>query len=330
MNIKKPAISPKTGYTSWYHHYQDINEKIIIDNLNSISNFENKLDIFQIDDGYQTAVGDWLSIDKNKFPNGMKVIADKIKENNLTPGLWLAPFVCEKASEIYKNHFDWILKNDDGKLVMAGNNWSGFYALDFYNIEVRDYIKNVFDVVINKWGYGLVKLDFLYAVCLFPRKYKTRGQIMCEAMDFLRECVCDKLILGCGVPLAPAFEKVDFCRIGCDIGLDWDDLPFMRLLHRERVSTKNAITNSIYRKHLDGRAFLNDPDVFLLRDDNIKLSQEQKKLLSTINGLFGSLLFTSDNVSKYDENKLKLFSKTLEYQNAQIISVTNYKSMVKI
>lgn len=330
MNIKKPNVTPKTGYTSWYHHYQNINEKIIIDNLNAISDFENKLDIFQIDDGYQTAVGDWLSIDEKKFPNGMKIIADKIKEKDLIAGLWLAPFVCEKTSEIFKNHPDWILKNNSRNDVMAGSNWSGFYALDLYNSEVRNYIRNVFDVVINQWGYDLVKLDFLYAVCLLPRKDKTRGQIMCEAMEFLRECVGDKLILGCGVPLAPAFGKVDFCRIGCDIGLDWNDKPLMRLLHRERISTRNAITNSIYRKHLDGRAFLNDPDVFLLRNENIKLSQEQKEALSMINGLFGSLLFTSDEVSKYDEHKLQLFSKTLECQNAKIISITNSKSIATI
>lgn len=330
MNIKKPTVTPKTGYTSWYHHYQNINEKIIIDNLKAISAFENKLDIFQIDDGYHTAVGDWLSIDNKKFPNGMKIIADRIKASNLTPGIWLAPFVCEKTSEIFKSHSDWILKDDNNEFVMGGSNWSGFYALDFYNQNVQDYIRNVFNVVINEWGYELVKLDFLYAVCLLPRKDKTRGQIMCEAMDFLRECVGDKLILGCGVPLAPAFGKVDFCRIGCDIGLDWDDKPLMRLLHRERVSTKNAVTNSIYRKHLDGRAFLNDPDVFLLRDENIKLTNEQKETLSIVNGLFGSLLFTSDDVSKYDKHKLQLFSKTLGYQNSEIISVANNKSFVTI
>ncbi|EKC48560.1 hypothetical protein OBE_15116, partial [human gut metagenome] len=41
---------------------------------------------------------------------------------------------------------------------------------------------------------------------------------MCEAMDFLRECVGEKMILGCGVPLMPAFGKVDYCRIGADYG----------------------------------------------------------------------------------------------------------------
>ena len=57
---------------------------------------------------------------------------------------------------------------------------------------------------------------------------------MADAMDFLRECAGDAMILGCGVPLASAFGKVEYCRIGCDVSLDWNDKPHMRLMHRER------------------------------------------------------------------------------------------------
>ena len=45
--------------------------------------------------------------------------------------------------------------------------------------------------MLDVWGFDLVKLDFLYAVCMLPTEYKTRGQIMCEAMDFLREVIGD-------------------------------------------------------------------------------------------------------------------------------------------
>lgn len=97
---------------------------------------------------------------------------------------------------------------------------------------------------------------------------------MCEAMDFIRECVSDKLILGCGVPLAPAFGKVDFCRIGADMGLNRRQ---NRSTTREDVSTPNAIYNTVFRWHLDGRAFLNDPDVFLLRNNNMFMSYKKRK-----------------------------------------------------
>ena len=103
---------------------------------------------------------------------------------------------------------------------------------------------------------------------------------MIRAMDFLRELCGDKLILGCGVPLAAAFGRVDYCRIGCDVGLSWNDNWLMQRIHRERVSTKQSISNTVFRRQLNGRAWLNDPDVFFLREENLRLSGEQKRLLA--------------------------------------------------
>ena len=67
--------------------------------------------------------------------------------------------------------------------------------------------------------------------------------------------------------------------------------------------------DTIFRRQLDGRAFLNDPDVFILRDKHVSLTKEEKEKLAIINGLFGSVLFTSDDVGKYDEYKLSLYNK---------------------
>jgi len=326
MNIKKPQCKPMNGWTSWYNYYQNINESVILENLKNFKLMNKKIDVFQIDDGYQTAVGDWLSVDGDKFPKGMKQIAEAIKDKGYKAGIWLAPFVCETNSRIFKEKKEWILRDNKGEMVLGGSNWSRFYALDIYNPEVRGYIKKVFSVILDDWGYDMVKLDFLYAVCLVPRKDKTRGQIMTEAMEFLRECVGDKLILGCGVPLGPSFGLVDYCRIGCDVGLDWDDKPYMRLLHRERVSTLNAINNAIGRRHLNGRAFLNDPDVFLLRDDNISLTKTQKETLSKVNNIFGSLIFTSDNIGNYDSSKHLCFDRIMSLKDKEIERVEWFKN----
>ena len=320
LGVKPRDAQPIFGYTSWYNHYQDINEDTISDDLRGLNALTRKAEVFQIDDGWQTAVGDWLSVDILKFPMQMKKAADDIKAAGLTPGIWLAPFVCEEKSDIFRDHKDWLLVDDDMEYVKGGSNWSGFYALDIYNEEVRDYIRNVLSTITNDWGYKLLKLDFLYAVCIVPRRDKTRGQIMSEAMDFLRECAGDAMILGCGVPLAAAFGKVDYCRIGCDVGLDWNDKPHMRLMHRERVSTKNSLLNSVFRRQLNNRAFINDPDVFLLRPHNNALSDEQKKCLAEVNALMGSVLFTSDNFYDYTEDEIKELSKILQIRNAKIIS----------
>ena len=299
MEIPKPRGGRITGYTSWYNLYQNINQESIEKDLAGFAEQPVKPDVFQIDDGYETFVGDWLSVDPRKFPGGMGSAAEKIRAAGMTPGLWLAPFAAEKKSALVKDHPEWLLRDDKGAPVVAGGNWSGFYGLDIYREEVRAYLKEVFDTVLSKWGYGLVKLDFLYACCVIPRSDKTRAEIMADGMALLRELCGDALILGCGVPLASAFGMVDYCRIGCDVALSWNDVFYMRPLHRERPSTRNTILNTVFRRQLNGRAFWNDPDVFLLRDENLKLKPEEKRLLATVNALFGGVLFTSDNPADY-------------------------------
>ncbi len=321
MAIETPKQPKRFGWTSWYNYYQNITEEIMTQNLDAANALDNKMNIIQIDDGFQTAVGDWLSVDAKKFPHGMKAIADAIKAQGSIPGIWLAPFVVQKSAKLVSDHPEWILKDAAGHFEMAGYGWGGNYALDLENDAVKEYLHNCFDVILNDWGFELVKLDFLYAATLGHHPTKTRGQRSAEAMDFLRLCVKDKLILGCGVCLGSAFGKVDYCRIGPDVSLDWDGPWYYQYIHRERVSTKNAILNSIGRRHLDQRAFLNDPDVFILRNNNVKMSHSQKEVLAQVNRLFGSLLFTSDLVSDYDEIQNKLWKITTDLKPKEIISV---------
>lgn len=320
MKIPAPRAEPMNGYTTWYNYYQNINEDIVTADLEALAKIPAKIDIFQIDDGYQTAVGDWLSIDSKKFPGGMKKVADSIHEKGLKAGLWLAPLACELKSQTAKEHPDWLIKDKNGKPVNCGGNWGGFYALDIANPEAAAYIRSVFDTVLNEWGFDMVKLDFLYAACCIPLHGKSRGQLMCEAMNFIRDCVGDKLILGCGVPLAPAFGKVDFCRIGADVDLHWHKTFYSLCTHREDVSTENTTNCSIFRRQLNGRAFLNDPDVIILRDYNVNMSFSQQKLVAKINKLFGSLLFISDNADKYTPERREAFLSALDSAETKILS----------
>lgn len=324
MQIEKPRVKRQCGYTTWYNYYTGVTEKIVKRDLDAISKLGVKINIFQIDDGYERTVGDWLEPDKRKFPSGMKAVADSIHQKNMLAGLWLAPFAVTPKSHIYQKHKDWLVRDKKGKIHFASHNWGGFYALDIYNNEVRSYIKKVFDTVLNDWGYDMVKLDFLYACSIIPIHGKSRGEIMCDAMEFLRECCKDKIILGCGVPLAPAFGKVDFCRIGADVGLCWEEKSFSR----EDVSTQHTLMNTIFRRQLDGRAFLNDPDVFLLRDNNIKMPLQKRNIIALVNSLCGNLLFVSDDVSTYTENQKKIFMDTITRSKAIISSAEFVKDKI--
>ena len=315
------------GYSSWYNHYQNINEEIIDTALWSL---DDRFQLFQIDDGFETHVGDWFDVDKTKFPDGLGPVINKIHKKGLKAGLWLAPLVAEKDSVLAKEHPDWIAHDSEGNVIYAGNNWSHFSPLDLSKPEVVQYIKDTFRHYCDI-GVDFFKLDFLYAVNLAPLPGKTRCETSEYAYQLIRECLEDKLVLGCGCTLSNAFSRFDYVRVGTDVSLIFDDWPQARVLHPERVSTKHTIQNTIYRSCLDGNMFLNDPDVFLMRDDNMKMSFAQRAALTTINALFGSLLMTSDNIAEYNEPKKAVLEHALDlFKNGKVLSYSRRGKFIDI
>lgn len=321
MGVRCRTKERIAGYSSWYNRYENINAESIREDLDGCTGMLQPGDLFQIDDGWEPAVGDWLEADEKKFPRGMKAAADEIHARGFRAGLWLAPFAAKKGSALYTEHPDWFLRGPDGRPWYCGINWGGFYALDIDHPQVIAYLEQVFDRVFNDWGYDLVKLDFLYAAAPFGSETESRAGRMIRAMELLRRLCGDKLILGCGVPVMPAFGLVDYCRVSCDVSLDWDDKPHMRLAHRERVSTRQAIGNTIFRRQLNGRAWLSDPDVFFLREENCKLTLEQKHVLATVNSLFGGVLLHSDNMAAYSPEARAQYAQLLKNRDAENIHV---------
>lgn len=122
----------------------------------------------------------------------------------------------------------------------------------------------------------------------------------------------------------------DACRIGSDAHKNWKGDIFNKMnLNNEVPCSRTALTNALFRHGLDGRAFANDPDVFFLRDTNIKYTEEQKLVLGKINDVTGSVLFVSDNAGDYTEKEmgyLKHFFtekdyevKLVEFESANVV-----------
>lgn len=312
------------GYSSWYNRYQKIDEAAIRQDLAGCRTIFQPGDLFQIDDGWEPMVGDWLQEDSKKFPNGMAKMAQEIHEAGFQAGLWLAPFVAEEKSELYHSHPDWFLKIN-GSDWKDGCNWSGFYSLDIDHPQVQDYLRRVFARVFDEWKFDLVKLDFLYAAAPFGTSTESRAARMYRAMRFLRECCDSHPILGCGVPVMPAFGLVEYCRISCDVTLDWNDNLMMQCLHRERPSTKQAIGNILSRRALNERAYLSDPDVFFLRTENCRLTPKQKMMLGRIDALLGGVFLTSDDPSSYTDEMKAQYQELRHLTEAQQVLMLEEK-----
>ena len=316
LGVKPRTEQRVAGYCSWYNRYQKISAETIRNDLLGCAKQLSPGDLFQIDDGWEPKVGDWLEPDRQKFPEGMRAAADAIHEKGFQAGLWLAPFAAQRSSRLFREHPDWFLQKN-GRPWLAGIGWGGFYALDIDKPQVIDYLEKAFRRVLEEWDYDLVKLDFLYAAAPFGGETETRAGRMIRAMELLRRLCGEKKILGCGVPLMPAFGLADYCRVGCDVSLDWDNTPLMRMTNRERPSTRQAIGNTVYRRQLNGRAFLSDPDVFFLREENLKLSAEQKRTLAEVNALFGGVLLHSDDMSRWSGEARDFYQRLLRLRDAE-------------
>ena len=121
MNHKRlPYPEVPTGWCSWYAYGPDVTEQHIFDNLTTIKTRIPQLKFIQIDDGYQKHMGDWLKQHPN-FPSPIKDLCLKIKDEGFEPAIWVAPFIAEKDSDLFHEHPDWFIKDDDGRPLPSGD-----------------------------------------------------------------------------------------------------------------------------------------------------------------------------------------------------------------
>jgi alpha-galactosidase len=307
------------GYESWYRHYTHISEDIIRSDLEGLEKNGNLIKlryldrgrpvIFQIDDGWEQAVGDW-EIQGERFPRGLKPLAEEIESRGYIPGLWIAPFLVTRPSRIFREEPAWILRDAEGP-VSAGFNhlWSGtYYCLDLSLPEVEDYLSSIIDRAIDEWGFRYLKLDFLYAGFLSgnfarggsPYEHYHR---LCSRLTARTETAGGLPVayLGCGVPLGPSYRYFPLSRIGADTREQWDWRAAKLLGHVGRPGAYLNLKDTIGRSFMDGAVYINDPDVVFLRGKNCNLKPHEKELIALVNFLLAGQIMCSDDPGDLDE-----------------------------
>ena len=317
------------GFESWYNHYTDIDAKLILDDLEALDRTDNLIAlryirrdrpvVFQIDDGWEVAVGDW-EIDVKRFPDGLRSIADRIEAKGRIPGLWMAPFLVTRKARVFTEKSEWLLRDTSGELVVAGFNdkWDNrFYCLDLSRRDVLDYLAGLINRAIDEWGFRYLKLDFMYAGLLsgawaermVEGKPTAAFRLYERACRILTARTTDKAgrpvaYLGCGVPFGPSYRHFPLSRIGADTRETWD-WPKVRLIgHVGRPSAYISLKDTIGRSYMDGTIFVNDPDVVFLRSKNCTLTENEKELVAMVDFLLASqVMFSDDSVHMDAEEK---------------------------
>jgi alpha-galactosidase len=315
---------PPRIWCSWYSLYKWINEHVIMYSLRALGDLP--FDVVQLDDGWQVTHGEWEP--SKKFPSGMEKMAARIKATGRIAGLWLAPFMVTKISNIFRDHSDWLLKDREGKPVPVGLSWEGVpYALDVSHPEVLTWIRKLIRKV-RDWGYDYLKLDFLYAGAFPGKRYVDipREVAYRNAMQVVREAAGDAYILACGAPVIPTLGLCDGIRVGPDASPYWLNKPISVWLNNPNdTSTQNAIRTSIHRLWL--KPIVNiDPDVMFLRSRHNALRPHEKQMLLDLGRVTG-FKATSDLPQWMNREDLDSLRGFLE-ANENIRKISQYRFQI--
>src|SRR5580700_7726733 len=120
------------------------------------------VDRFVMDDGWfgqrngdHAGLGDWY-VNKEKFPNGLKPLIDKVHSLKMDFGLWVEPEMVNPDSDLYRNHPDWVL-NFPGRPRSESRNQ---LVLNLARPDVRDYVFGAMDKLLTENNIAFLKWDY--------------------------------------------------------------------------------------------------------------------------------------------------------------------------
>lgn len=306
----------QVGWCSWYHYFEHITEATLDANLALAHEWP--FDVFQLDDGFQSAIGDWLTTD-DTFDD-LADIAVRIAAAGRRPGLWLAPFVAHPDSVVAREHPEWFARTPDGAGPLPGwlnEAWGGVVdVLDTTHPEVLAHLESLAATLVAM-GFTYLKLDFTMAPSfegMYHDPSKTPAERVRAGYDAIRRGAGDDtFILGCGAPLGACVGVVDGMRIGCDVAPSWThDWAFPSGYLETVPATVNSYQATLARSFMHRRLWLNDPDCLMLRTDETEMTPDAVRAWALTVAASGGMALVSDDLSLLGAESRALLDEVIE------------------
>lgn len=295
---------PPTGWCSWYCFGPRVTAQNIYDNLDYIKTNVPALRYIQLDDGYQPHMGDWLSVGKS-FGGNVQQVLQTIRDKGFEPAIWVAPFICDSNSTVYKEHPDWLVKDASGKplrsdlVTFGGWRLKPWYVLDGTNPAVQQHLEQIFRTMRQQWGCTYFKLDANFWGAIhggsFYDKQATRVEAYRRGMEAILKGTGDAFILGCNHPLWPSLGLIHGSRSSMDIKRQWSTF--------ERSGREN-----LYRAWQNGRLWWNDPDCLVLTG---KMPDNEYRFHAALIYATGGMLLSGDDLTTISPERLNILRKTV-------------------
>jgi len=105
-------------------------------------------------DDFGHGLGNWVE-HKGKFPDGLRALSDYVHRKGMKFGLWVEPERVDLATELAKQHPDWLARRD-GKIIGSGR----YAHLCFGNPQVVAWFKERLAKIVADYGVDWLKWDY--------------------------------------------------------------------------------------------------------------------------------------------------------------------------
>jgi alpha-galactosidase len=282
-----------TAWCSWYHYFTEVTEADIDENLADIGKYDLPVEVIQIDDGWQSEIGDWLTL-SDRFAS-LPGLVQRIHDTGRRAGIWVAPFLLSARGATVRDHPEWLIGAGSGTPADAGWNWDAdLYALDTTHPGARGYLTEAFSR-LREYGFDYFKIDFIYAGALEGSRSGDLPPLAAyrSGVELIRDVIGpDAYLLGCGAPILPTVGLVDAIRVSADVAPTY-------LSHdgdASQPSQYGATISTVARAWQHGRFWVNDPDCIVARPE-IERREEWAEVVDR----YGGLRASSDRIAALDE-----------------------------
>ena len=118
-------------------------------------------ELFVMDDGWfgqrkddWAGLGDWY-VNKEKFPDGLKPLIDKVKSLGMKFGLWFEPEMVNPDSDLYRNHPEWAYHYDTRESDLFRHQ----LVLNLTREDVQEHVFRSMDDMLNEYDISYIKWD---------------------------------------------------------------------------------------------------------------------------------------------------------------------------
>lgn len=299
---QKQALIPEkipTGWNDWQYYRNEKTQEDVLKSSEVIAELKKEgypLEYSQVDGGFCMHLSEW-SKPRPSFSDGIKSLSEKIETMGLKFGLWLAPYIQNRETNVVKEHPEWLLLDKDGKpLELSKSNVGASNLIDYSLDEPLEWLRKLVRMFVDEWNVKWIKLDGPNYALYRPGRLRNRSMTITEMLvrtfEIIREEAGPNVLVEGEGMMGLAMGYVDMHRVQTDNHAKWFTNNIPDEIYAPQVYGKELIMSFLHN-----RWWCNHRENVILRDHPSHLRISGKENVGKVEQMFNEAEFRTQLTS---------------------------------